>query len=341
MEFWPKKKAKEREKPLVFTEKNPIGFSEGEIAGLSRDFDDIPTKEAFLERVDFQVLNEIFDKLKGKVESVQTREHRVVPDSILFIDKEDVEKHAMEGVGGRASVVEGRIKLVWKSSEGNDTAENLTLLKTLIHESAHIRGGYVEAHTDEWVTPLTLKTEGNVRTGLNETIFTIVDGKQQGELMGHALSLNEALTEEIAHDVFREYLLRTGNSGYLKNQALHTEIRGSYFDDRVMLHVVVHALAKELGTSEEEVFRGFVHTYMSGSVELEELFRDIEAELADDPVALDLVEKLKANHSQTLDLESLPRLIDREPSPYGQIRLLQRMGGPLSRNKAMHVLGLR
>lgn len=258
------------------------------------------TPEAFMESVDLEVLNGIFDELVRKSEAatgVRNTGHRLERRNIIVapgatkIDGEESEDL------GSANISQGTIAVAWDSAAAPAEAA-LKAYTTLVHEAAHIRGG--SAH-DKWDRV----AEG--RKGF-EVGHSIVRGVRQsryeGSMLGRTerdsfLSMNEAITDALSHEVLVEYFRRTGTSKYLSDAASVRALnKGTgYPIDRFALEVLMKALAKRLDVSRDDIWRGFVQAYMSSSVELWGLLHEIEITLAEDSNASALLVLLSKDKS--------------------------------------------
>jgi len=339
MEFWPKKKSPVRHEPLVLKSVfNPPGFTEEEIAQYPRNLDGIDSPESFIEAVDFDTLNEVFDSLSRKSEGaseVHTLGHRVTRDIITFTESntEEVQSNL-----GSARIKEGTITLNWKKTdEGKSKSyQTIRMLQTLAHEAAHIRAGYFMKDWERGtIENLDYESGFTLNSGLSQT-----DYSTRTELKKGGLSLDEAVTEDIANEVLAEYLKRTGSAGYLKDPYLRKELGGgAYIVDRLILGVVIDGLAQSIGVHRDEIWKGFVQAYMSGSTELWSLLADISAQLENQPEIAELVSSLGSNVSMDKKDElSISQIMDRFNDPFYRWAILKRIE-VLDAEKLKNVLG--
>ncbi len=236
------------------------------------------TPEEFLNAIDFSELNAIFDSLIRKIGPDTTRysnEHRVEKKKITFIPK--LSEEGIATFQGRCNIFTGEIEIVWDPSIYSDTGENINMLKTLIHETCHIKSGFLMITTKDEHGEV--KSEFN-RNGVEEYWHTPeVDHLYVGT------SLNEAITENISDEVLFEYLIRTGDSESLSRPEVLAELGyGSYVPDRILLSMVIDALARVLEIPRDTMWKGIVSAYLSGSTEFYTLFRDIQEKLIGEEV---------------------------------------------------------
>lgn len=251
------------------------------------ELEQVTTPEKFLKAIDFNAINDIFDdlarKASGESGEVHTTGHRVTPENISFdrphfLEVLRLRKPEQKTLRGSADVPRGNIELTWdlKDRKRHEDYRTVDLLRTLLHESAHVRGAYksegesrgswdegnMESETQSQIG----LQKGTSRFSSQEGLVTDVQG----------VSLNEAITETIANDILPEYLTRTGNTGFLKDPRLLQELGpGAYIADRVLLQLVIEKLAEKFEVDRDLVWRGFVQAYMTGSTSLPELFADI------------------------------------------------------------------
>lgn len=302
--------------------------------------EDVRTPEEFLQAVDFNVLNDIFDTLIRRVEAEQPASVtglRVSPERVTFDAKADSHGQEMTAAG-RSNVSSGKIALLWgKNDASAHPAYNvLTLLGTLMHEATHVRGGYTARGRERGN-----EFEVTIRAGLRESRYNRANPHRNKII---ALSLNEAITEDISHEVLHEYLIRTGNSAFLNDPRLANELSNSegYVLDRFVLATVIDALAREVGVPREEVWKGFVQAYMSGNTDVKELFADLERELKSDPnmteLAFSLASGQPLNETGTLTIN---KVVDRVKNPDHALKVAYRVMNAFNAKQFVHALNLR
>lgn len=245
--------------------------------------EEVRNPEDILKAVDFNVLNDIFDRISAKskgTEPVTTSGHKVTPENVTFnVEREEAERN----IKGSADIRRGKIYLVSEEKKRNsdfNMSDVLDLLTTLMHESAHVRGGY--SHKSFMKNSLNYsdwKVGHTVRSGLSQT--NAESSNIAGRTIKRAgLSLNEAVTENISHDVLHEYLTRTGNSTLLHDLTLSRDLEvGEYLQDRLFLAFIIEALSVRLEVHRDEIWKGFVQAYMSGNTDIHVLLDEIDAEL--------------------------------------------------------------
>jgi hypothetical protein len=193
--------------------------------------------------------------------------------------------------------------------------------------------------------------ESMVRAGLEETTYDAESGDQ----IVKGLSLSEAVTENISHEVMNEYLRRTGNEKYLRDSEYTYPVfnEGAYSLDRIVLGIVIDELASSLQVDEGLIWQGFVAAYMNGNTDLQSLLEDIQRELERTPAIAELVKLMRSNkplfkteHTEESVLESLGTT--RTWNPFKRRRVqarhdeaIRRVVDPLAAEKFKNVLGLR
>lgn len=282
------------------------------------DFENIKTPEDFLEAIDFDTLNTIFDELiekSGGMESVQNTGYRVSKEKIFFYPELNKIELGDYSIAGEANVSGGSIKLTWEIPTGEKITPAIVLnkLRTLAHEATHIRGSRSEER-GEFVTKDEYKSwtrKGNINTGLKTLLFEIRSNRPTDELkIGE--NLNEAVTENIGQSVLREYLIRTGNGVYLNDKLVLDEIgTGSYALERISLECVQLAMSQILDLPIDVIKKSFVHEYMSGNTQLMRLFEEIGEIMTHLPnikkIYLDLIKNIDLNENESFSsiLDSL------------------------------------
>ena len=319
------------------------------------DLDQVTSPEEFLRAVDFGAINDIFDTLveKSRDETkVSNTGHRVRPDHVFFVSTTGGQQRESDG---RAWVNDGIIELMWEQDAGKPLDRTLFVLSTLMHEATHVRGGYAHENWIRWVDFGDIgefdAQESMVRAGLEETTYDAESGDQ----IVKGLSLSEAVTENISHEVMNEYLRRTGNEKYLRDSEYTYPVfnEGAYSLDRIVLGIVIDELASSLQVDEGLIWQGFVAAYMNGNTDLQSLLEDIQRELERTPAIAELVKLMRSNkplfkteHTEESVLESLGTT--RTWNPFKRRRVqarhdeaIRRVVDPLAAEKFKNVLGLR
>ncbi|HVW71569.1 MAG TPA: hypothetical protein VHB93_00240 [Candidatus Paceibacterota bacterium] len=302
--------------------------------------EDVKTPEDFLNAVDFKTLNDIFDKLVIKsTDTVPARNtgHKVLPERISFVktlsDQEGVE------TSGGAEVSTGEIELVWKQ-DSDGIAKTGKMLKTLMHESTHVRGGYRSEQWEREVTPgAGVEASAIVRKGLQEWRAHLSPDSEEIHTSRIGVSLAEAVTEEIAIEVFREYLLRTGNANSIGSSLDHD--KGSYLSDRVALAIVIEVLARKLSLHRDEIWKGFVQAYMNGNAETHIILTGIVSELRDEPKFLELISVIASETTNTESGRMTIAAIANLGATSDALAALEHTNRPFDMEKIKNVLGLR
>ncbi|MEK7602448.1 MAG: hypothetical protein AAB472_03105 [Patescibacteria group bacterium] len=332
MEFWRKRVSPKQE--VVDAAKEPEQLPELTLTPemeFKGDFEKISSPEQFLDAVDFKTLNEIFDSLEkksGGSGAVNNSGHKIKKDSITFHKELQVNEHSESTLTGRANVETGGIDLLWELSDGESAPPEkmINILRTLTHESTHIRGGYacegwINAKERSEVRTYPLKSV--IKSGLKETFITTnLDGT---EVLKLGTGLNEAITENIGQEVLREYLIRTGNSSYLKDDNVYTEIGdGSYSLERLTFSILLEMLASRLEVPTEQLWNSFVQAYINGNQDLHGLVGEWEKVLATDPELVTLADHLiyldgigNLSFENILDVVANP---DKEVKPRARIQ---------------------
>ena len=275
MELWPRKKREKKPERKLELESlfDSPGLTSSERTGHCSTLEQVQTPEDFLNIVDFDTLNDIFDDLQrksGGPAELSNTGHRVLRDKITFHRPATLDDEK-ETTYGASFVAGGEIFLRWTDENISSTVRGLQLLHVLSHESTHVRGGYKAerfekegAKEGDWVTGF------NTRIGLEETIQ---DTQEQNFCSG--TGLNEAVTEKIGLEVFIEYLRRTGYSGHLDSvDTIRMIDKAAYAKERLVLEYMLEKLATASEVPLDTVWRGIVRAYMSGNQELEELMNE-------------------------------------------------------------------
>src|SRR3989344_8929298 len=244
------------------------------------ELEQVTTPEEFLKAVDFNVLNNIFDKLSQKSHDdtpASTSGHRVTPNAIKFVSTEEIGR---SGLDGRCIIATGQIFLVWPTQtvDAISTYWVVRVLHALIHEATHVRGGFkVQSQLHSYYPEH--KAEVSIRWGLHEIhARENEDGDIEKENIG--VSLNEAVTENITHEVLQLYLQQTGENKLFTDPALRKQVGFSFYGlDRFFLELVINILSQSLQTDRDEIWRGFVHAHMNGNIEMIQLLQNLSSQL--------------------------------------------------------------
>lgn len=314
------------------------------------------TPEKFLRSVDFNVINALFDELTRKAaggSEVHTLGKHVSPENISFnrphiLELLRLRTYEPRSLRGVTNFPQGDIELAWdlKNPKQHRNYRALDLLKTLLHESTHLRGAYKSKGTEqgsfekedfeqETQSQMGLET-ASVRFSLQRGIRTEVQG----------LSLNEAVTETIAQDLLPEYLIRTGNSGFLKDPRLLQELGpGVYMVDRALLQLVIERLADQFQVDRDIIWRGLVQAYMTGSSAVPELFGEIQMALDYEDKNSFSITRALVSLSESDSAAHIYRVDDVldfiKGEPELQQAIVDRLHNSIDTEKFGHALGLR
>lgn len=313
------------------------------------------TPERFLKAVDFNVVNDLFDELVRKAAGggeTHTSGHRVTPESISFdrphiLEVLRLRTYEPRALRGSTNVPEGSMKLTWdlEDPEKHRNYRAVDLLKTLLHESTHLRGAYKTEESEhgsykegDWEKE-TQSQFGLVSAAMHASLQRGIETEVRG------ISLNEAVTETIALDILPEYLIRTGNTSFLKDPRLLQELRpGAYTVDRVLLQLVIEKLAEKFEIDRDLVWRGFVQAYMTGSTALPELFAEIYMALDYGDKDFSIVRALVAleRSDSAGRIHKIDDALDFiKDQPELQHTIMDRLDRAVDTEKFGHALGLR
>lgn len=311
MEFtrlWPRKRSVHEAK----------GRNEETGTTLTRgDFDVMEKPQEFLDRVDFKTLNSIFDRMQVKTHSDPAnlaQGHTIDPKKIVFryIDRWHLTPAEQDSTEGNANIETGEITLLVPDNHSErGVPRGLMMLQSLIHEATHVRGGYsLEHHTPIPNTDEVRTLETQVfRIGVQEEI----QWGQTKEMRRYGFSLSEAITENIAHEVLIEYLTRTGNTSYVKDERMMRSLSSGYYvPDRFVLEVLIKKLATDVQIPQVVVWKSLVSAYMSNMYTVTNIVRDISTEVSLLPIR-DLLLKSQSHAGiESLRDEALSQAIPTE-----------------------------
>lgn len=252
-----------------------------------KNLESAQTFEDFIEAVDFDALNRIFDSIALKSERDGSRK----------ITKDIIINHVSANFGQEETGVAGadienfQIHFSWSEVKrrtnefGEKMSVGVAALHMLIHEMVHL---YARTESSD------LK-EGDARLRVEDGASVLLTGLEDrqtgvsGERSKLGVKLNEAVTEQIALQVFDTYLHRTGDRYLIRNDIDGSEDlnREGYLYERVLLNVVIQTLAESVGlkNSEDVVWHGFVQAYMNGNQAVTELMDTVGKELEASDVA--------------------------------------------------------
>lgn len=265
---------------------------------IERTIENAATPEEFLASIDFVALNDIISTLRRR-SGVLREYNEISPESFFFDEPEQYEDEH-----GRTIVVEGKrvfktgkIVVGWEEDVPSNI-RNLRALRTLIHESLHDQS-FPQAEDIEYL-PEDHKDnliQGQVTPRLKNG-FAELQQRESGTYVRQNTPLNEAVTETLALDVMNEYLRRTGQENVITKE-IANEIDFNYYEDRVVLQIVIKALADRLGMSDTDmVWKAFVSSYFSQENKPNELISMVHAEIwSGNPLVSRLVSEMSTGKS--------------------------------------------
>lgn len=249
--------------------------------------DKVNSSEEFLNAVDFDALNEIMEEIARKSgRRMLRRVHR------RDIEEDSATLDAMSEVKGGSTVEGGadplnfKIHFSWEKMQKSAEAfegkvpAGVRALYALVHEMTHLYGFREHRLLPAGHKDLRFEGEGlELRTGYSDQQF----GADPGNLSEVAVSLNEAVTEELALEAVNEYVRRTGESAMFDG---HPEARkvlstATYPVDRLVLQAVIGSLASRLEVDRDTVWRSFVRGYFSPEGKTAEFVVEIMRTLMD------------------------------------------------------------
>lgn len=234
------------------------------------NIEEVATPEEFLKAVNFEELNAILHTLAKRSGIQHTRD--ITPSDVSFT--ESLQDYAHEGsgpgthVGGAADPLHYKIKIDWndlvamKEKYAMTAPLGLLALESLLHEAVHL----YSFHEMSRVVPEGADEDAPVSTvrrvfGYQEQDFTI---EGTPGISTANVSFNEAVTEQLALQVFDEYLTRTGDRSLLKKypEASKEISTATYANDRMLLNATIDALARRLEVDRDLIWKSFVQGYI-------------------------------------------------------------------------------
>lgn len=323
MRFWPKMKPVGEIRPVAQE-------------AVKGDFDVAMTQEQFLDAVDFKTLNDIFDTLVAKShgeEGVNSTGYKIERARITFHENIFTKLEDMElTTRGQADVETGKILITWDEKDSREhKLKNLDYLHALVHEATHIRSGFVAGE---------LNGNSSVKAGRSGLLESYSEDEHE-YFLSFGTSLNEAITENLSHEVLSEYLLRTGNATYIKNPTLLNSISGGvYHTDRILFSVIVMSLSEALSVSRDEIWKGFVQAYMSGNQSVLELLGRIKLELSKSEEIAEMVTLLSSDTSLHgyVSTNAIYKVLDTNVKRY---EVYSKVSEPFDKKYLQNVLGIR
>lgn len=292
--------------------------------------EDVKTPEDFLHAVDFKTLNEIFDEMATKAGRAKDIEQSDwISKEKVTIDFRPITKRGDVTEGGSYNSRKG-ITMLWNALVASEAPIYLAALHNLIHETAHSRSRYYEVYDEtlpEAVVP--------VRSGKG-----LIEGwipKDTEKLIPFAMSLDEAVTEEIALEVVAEYLRRTGNSNLIQGEGMQRITTMSYTGNRIMFQTIIGELGDRLGVDRILVWRSFIQMYLSGEESTVNLLHSIAGELSKEPMGNPLFVKGLLQSDPNVDLDETRQNVTDPASVQAAVeRVFDRFGS----SRVQNALGL-
>jgi hypothetical protein len=285
----------------------PAQSKKEEFPSPTISLEEVKRPEDFLAAIDWRLLNGIFDEIARKsglqipIEGDSSR--WTGPDDVIVYEGYTPEMLALQKddaslFGNVASVRDsGEIEISWKTMieatanmEANST---LVILHSLIHEMTHKRAHNGDTSFEE--SP----TGSHMQQGYKETDITT--DNEEKLFVSTGVSLDEAVTEAITHEVYIEYLRRVGLSRIAPTMMKLNGVEGittSYELDRAFLNIVIADLSALLKVHPDEVWRGFVAGYFNNDASTKEL-----VELIDETLRNGMGTVLSRNSFGSLPLE--------------------------------------
>lgn len=249
--------------------------------------EDVVTSEDFLRAVDLKTLNEIFDSIVSRSHvssngALNSKEEWVGRDKIDIFEEEFTPGGNQPGVYTSAvTSLDGSIRISWGAIEKSSEHKGVQALHMLVHEMTHAR-----SHMS--IEEVEVKEGGGgraiVHQGVGEIHLVAENFHTSPEIVKIlGTSLNEAITETIAIEVLAEYMRRTGTASLLEKRSQIDELpsgfSSEYATDRIILNVLIDALAEKVSMDRNVVWHGFVEAYMSGSAGALSILADFSLEL--------------------------------------------------------------
>ena len=256
------------------------------------------TPEEFLATIDFAELNRIVSTLRQR-SGVEKEYSEITSDTFKFEPVEVIkdDRGRIVTIEGRRAIGSRDVVLGWEEGVP-DTVRNLRALRTLIHESLHDQ---TSASEDE-IEYLSETDPRNLRSGQvtpsMKNGYAELQHKEGESYYRQNTPLNEAMTETLALEILHTYLERTGQQTLL-NKEVQNEIDVNYFEDRVVLQIVVQALTERLKIEDtNHVWQGFVRGYFSQEAMPTKIIDMIHAEIwSGNPLVSRLVSELSTGKS--------------------------------------------
>lgn len=264
--------------------------------------EEVSSFEEFIDAVDFEALNGVLEHIarkSGRAFSRRVRREDIIDDTAT-LDRMSEDKKI--DVHGGADPIQFKVHFSWSrhtesvKAWGDKVPAGVQALHALIHEITHL---YAKRSLKALeVGDKDLRTSGPAVqsiTGYQEQQF----GTEAFEISQVAVSLNEAVTEELGLEVFNEYVRRVGERSMISAYPEAGKIMNtiSYASDRLLLQAVISSLAKRLGVDRDLVWGGFVRGYINGEEKTTELVVDIMRQLMDHEMSALLSTQMLEGHA--------------------------------------------
>jgi hypothetical protein len=248
---------------------------------------EVQTPEDFLNAVDWNLLNNLLDKLElrsGKSKKEIQKSRRIQKRLVTISSKPERESYGVTRGDGKS------IRLYWHPIAQDVSNIGVLALGTLIHEAVHVRATRSRRHTTR---------------GLSRIPFW--------NLKKVAGALNEGVTEMIAQEILHKYLSEIGLTSLLDE----TE-KGVYAEERICLALLMNSIAHNTGVEQDAVWGAFVREYFNGSSRKpDKLIKNIAKDLTENPEGNDLISLLMSDRSGKNFSEIWEHIKTRQHIPIG------------------------
>lgn len=298
--------------------------------------EDVKTPEDFLNAVDFNELRAIFGTVIGKAgdqeQAVDLGTIRVARDETgprIFGEEITAEIAATANRDtGQITLYADEIEKMIQKLHAHDPeldapSVGYTVLHVVVHELTHMQSK---------------KTPVTVEDGFERGTAGFVDFLRRSDerIITLGRALDEAMTEEVALEVLKEYLHRTGSRSLLAKPEIQNAALHFYVLDRVVLHGIADGLATSIGVPQEVAWRGMVHEYMNGNHSTYELLKALISELVESEVALPAI----LFQDPHVGAEQIAEIGDKFKDPGAFVRAAERVQYALDPNVVHNALGL-
>jgi len=246
----------------AYVEKKPDILLQKDL--IRRNFQESPETLAVLEMIDFTFLRDIFRK--------KARRAGIHPENIGFVEKEKI----YEGAGSWYDPERSEVALSGRAPLSYET-EATRVLCTLSHEESHA-SGHNQLHSSvgdillqKIIHGTHLRVSGFHRIGM------------EGDVMSSSTYqefrwFNEGMTDEIGHEVFREYL----EAKVLVDPKTGKKVKGDGYPSayplaRLFVRKLTERISQYYEVPYDVAWNSMVHAYMTGlSLEDEDIQRELD-----------------------------------------------------------------